>query len=157
MLRNILKSIIKDRMNFDRVIQAYIDEAFELNKSNKSCHLALLLQGHKVISYGFNQMDRQCFRGKTISSLHAEIDCLRKCRPIKDLIRRNYTLVIVKVAKEVDKLYSDSSPCKCCTKFIKGLGFKHVYCTTKEGKIEKINLDEYVPYTRAPSQPRRKR
>lgn len=142
-------------MSFERVIQLYINEALELNANNKSCHLALLLRGHKVMSYGFNQMDRQCFRGKTISSMHAEIDCLRKCRPIRDLFKRNYTLIIVKVSKSDDMLYSDSSPCKCCTKFIKGLGFKHVYCTTKEGTIEKIDLSEYIPYTRELTQPPR--
>jgi len=142
-------------MNFDKIIQCYIDDAIKLNKNNKSCHVALLLRGHKVIHHGYNQMDRQCFRGKNIASLHAEIDCLRKCRPIRDLFRRNYTLVIAKIAKGDDLLYLDSKPCKCCKKFIQGLGFKFVYCTNREGKVEKLHLDEYIPYTRQESKPPR--
>lgn len=131
---------------FLNVIQGYVDNALEFNKNNKSCHVALLLQGKKVVSYGFNQMDRQCFRGKSVLSVHAEIDCLRKCRPIKDIIKRNYTLVIVKLAKDINGTFIASMPCKSCTKFIKGLNFKKVYCSNNQGQIVKINLNEYVPY-----------
>lgn len=132
---------------FENIIQEYADEARKLNKKSKSCHVALLIQGkRKVISYGFNQMDRQCFRGKSIYSLHAEVDCLRKCRPIKDVMKRNYTLVVVKIGKLDTGTYYDSMPCKHCTKFLLGLGFKNIFCSDKHGKIVKINLDKYVPY-----------
>ncbi len=131
---------------FENAIKGYIKEAIELNKHNKSCHVALLMQGKKIVSHGFNQMDRQCFRGKSILSLHAEVDCLRKCRPIKDIIKRNYSLVVVKVSKNDNGIYYDSMPCKHCTKFLLGLGFKNVYCSNKDGKIVKINLGEYIPY-----------
>jgi deoxycytidylate deaminase len=133
-------------MNFDRIIQNFVDEALEFNKDNKSCHVAILMNGRKVISHGYNQMDRQCFRGKSIFSLHAEIDCLRKCRPIRDIMKRNYTLIIVKVAKNKKILYHDSMPCKQCKKFLQGLNFKSVYCSNNEGKIVKVILDDYVPY-----------
>jgi deoxycytidylate deaminase len=134
-------------MSFEKVIRPFIEEALEYNKDNKSCHVAILLQGkHKVISHGFNQMDRQCFRGKSIRSLHAEIDCIRKCRPLKDLLKRNYNLVILKVAKDVNRTFYDSRPCKHCTIFLQGLGFKNVYCSDNNGEIVKINLDEYIPY-----------
>jgi hypothetical protein len=132
---------------FERAIQGFVDEARELNKNNKSCHVALLMQGkRKVISYGFNQMDRQCFRGKSVFSLHAEVDCLRKCRPIKDVMKRNYSLVVVKVAKEEDGKFYDSMPCKYCTKFLLGLGFRSVYCSNSQGKIVKVDLNSYIPY-----------
>lgn len=134
-------------MNFENAIQGFVDEALMFNKENKSCHIALLMNGkHKVISYGFNQMDRQCFRGKSILSLHAEIDCLRKCRPIRDIMRRNYTLVIVKVAREVDTKFYNSMPCKHCKKFLQGLNFKSVFCSNNEGKIVKVVLNDYIPY-----------
>jgi deoxycytidylate deaminase len=133
--------------SFENIIQGYIEEAIELNKYNKSCHVALLMQGkRKVVSYGFNQMDRQCFRGKSVYSLHAEVDCLRKCRPIKDIMKRNYSLVVVKVSKKDDGTYYDSMPCKHCTDFLLGLGFKSVYCSNRDGKIVKVNLDIYIPY-----------
>jgi deoxycytidylate deaminase len=133
---------------FEKAIQGFVKEALELNKNNKSCHVALLMQGkRKVVSHGFNQMDRNCFRGKSVYSLHAEIDCLRKCRPIKDIMKRNYTFVIVKLAKKDDMTYYDSMPCKHCTKFLIGLGFKSVYCSNNQGEIVKINLEKYIPYT----------
>lgn len=131
---------------FERVVQGYVDEAIAANKHNKSCHVALLLQGRKVVSVGFNQMDRQCFRGKSVYSVHAEVDCLRKCRPIRDVMKRNYTLVIAKVAKDADGTFYDSMPCRECTKFLKGLNFKKVYCSNSSGQIVKIDLDSYVPY-----------
>lgn len=135
---------------FENIIQEYIEEARKLNKYNKSCHVALLIQGkRKVISYGFNQMDRQCFRGKSVYSLHAEVDCLRKCRPIKDVMKRNYTLVVVKIGKVDDRILYDSMPCKHCTEFLIGLGFKSVYCSNRDGRIIKVNFDDYVPYNRS--------
>jgi deoxycytidylate deaminase len=131
---------------YDHVVRGYVDEAIAMNKHNKSCHVAILLSGKKVISVGFNQMDRQCFRGKTVHSVHAEVDCLRKCRPIRDIMKRNYTLVVVKVSKDPNGSYYDSMPCKECTKFLKGLNFRKVYCSNNAGQIVKINLNDYVPY-----------
>lgn len=133
--------------SYENIIQIYMNKAREINKHNKSCHLALLLQGkRKVVSYGFNQMDRQCFRGKSVYSLHAEVDCLRKCRPIKDVMKRNYSLVVVKISKKDNNKYYDSMPCKYCTKFLLNLGFKTIYCSNNQGNIVKINLNDYIPY-----------
>lgn len=134
-------------MSFENIIKSFVNDALEYNKDNKSCHVALLMQGkRRVISYGYNQMDRQCFRGKSIYSLHAEIDCLRKCRPIRDIMRRHYTLVIVKVGKDNDGTFHDSMPCKHCKKFLQGLNFKNVFCSNSKGEIVKVNLENYVPY-----------
>jgi len=132
--------------SLERIIQGFITRAIENNKKNKHCHLALLLNKGKVIYHGFNQMDRQYYRGKSTYSLHAEIDCLRKCRPIRDIIKRNYSLVVVKVSRSsVGKLYN-SMPCKCCTDFIRALGFKKIYCSNDEGKIVKVILNNYIPF-----------
>jgi hypothetical protein len=131
-------------MNFDKIIQNYVQEALEHNKYNKSCHIAILLDGKQPISYGFNQMDRQCFRGKAITSLHAEVDCLRKVRPISLIRKKNYKLVVIKISR-LDFKYTDSRPCDCCTKFIKGVGLNYVYCSMKDGEIHKINFNNYIP------------
>lgn len=132
-------------MNFDKIIQNYASEALELNRYNKSCHIAILLHKKKVVSFGYNQMDRQCFRGKAITSLHAEVDCIRKIRPISDISKRNYSLLIIKISR-YDHTYTNSKPCDCCTKFIKGVGINHVYCSNENGEIEKIKLDDsYIP------------
>lgn len=137
-------------MDFINLVQPYIDKAIELNKNKKSCHIALLVcNKNKVISYGFNQMDRGCFRGKKIYSLHAEIDCLRKIRPITKLDNRKYKLVVVKISR-FDKKLTDSRPCDYCTQFIKGVGINSVYCSIESGKIEKINMNNYKPFKICP-------
>jgi deoxycytidylate deaminase len=132
-------------MDFDKIIRTYLQDALTLNKNNKSCHMAFLLHHQKIISHGFNQMDRQCFRGRAITSLHAEIDCIRKIRPLSDINRRNYKMLIIKVSRH-DLKYSNSKPCDCCTKFIKDVGINHIYCSNNNGTIEKIKLDSsYIP------------
>lgn len=140
-----MKMIVNYNKGINRLIHNYIVKARELNKQNKSCHIAILLRGKKIVTYGFNNMDRQCYRGKPIFSMHAEIDCLRKYKPSGSINKRNYTLVVVKVAKLEDKYY-DSMPCKNCTKVILELGIKKLYCSRNNGDIVKINLKEYVPY-----------
>lgn len=144
---------------FDKIVELYMDETFERNRENRACHVAFLLKGKKVIQTGFNQMDRQCFRGKCITSLHAEIDCLRKARPITELIRKNYSLLVINISKEafedddhphrhnnVHSYYKNSKPCSNCTKFLMGLNFKFIYCSNENGEIEKLYLDTYEPY-----------
>lgn len=133
---------------YKNLIRMYADDAINLNKHNKSCHVAILLQGkHRVVSYGFNQMNRMCFRGKSVPSLHAEMDCLRKCRPIREVSSGKNKLLIAKLSKKNDgTTYYNSMPCKRCTEFIKGLNFKKVYCSDQNGDIVKIRLDNYVPY-----------
>lgn len=127
---------------FENIIHRFIDEAFEVNKNSKSCHVAFLLKGrHKVVSYGFNQMDRQFYKGKMTNSLHAEIDCLRKTRNV-----RKYTLVVVKIAKTNTRKYYNSMPCKQCTDYLIDSGFKRIYCSNDQGQIVKIVLNNYTPY-----------
>lgn len=131
---------------FKPTILKYVQEAREMNRTNKSCHIAVLLQGkRKICSYGFNQMDRQCYRGRHVSSLHAEVDCVRKIQHIQQKVQR-YTLIVAKVSKNDDSKMYSSMPCKECTKYLLGLGFKSIYCSTHHGTIVKVRLTKYVPY-----------
>ena len=131
---------------FKHIVLRYMQEARRMNRVNKSCHIAVLLKGkRKICSYGFNQMDRQCYRGKHVSSLHAEVDCVRKmAEPLRAM--RRYTLVVAKVSKNDDSKMYSSMPCKECTKYLLGLGFKSIYCSTHHGTIVKVHLNKYVPY-----------
>jgi deoxycytidylate deaminase len=132
-------------MSYDNIVKQYIDDAIKLNKYKKSCHIALLIKGkNEVLSYGYNQMDRGCFRGKSITSLHAEIDCLRKIRPFTRLCNKKYTLVVVKISRH-DKSFTDSRPCDQCTRYIKSVGINSIYCSNELGHIEKIHMDNYTP------------
>lgn len=133
-------------MNYQNIIYRYIEDAIELNRHKKSCHIAILVKRkNEVISYGFNQMERGCFRGKKITSLHAEIDCLRKIRPVTRLDNKKLTLVVVKISR-YDMSFTDSRPCDCCTNYIKGVGINTIYCSTESGSIEKININNYNPF-----------
>ena len=142
--------------HFKPTVLKYVQEARDLNRFNKSCHIAVLMQGtRKVCSYGINQMERQYYRGRHVSSLHAEIDCVRKCKSIDGKRKRRsqttstahgYTLIVAKVSKNDNNKFYSSMPCKDCTRFLLEHGFKKIYCTTYEGAIVKVRLDDYVPY-----------
>lgn len=137
-------------MNFEKLVRVYVEEAIKLNKYKKSCHIALLIyKKNKVISYGFNQMDRCYFRGRKICSLHAEIDCLRKIKPTVKLENKKYKLVVVKISRYDLKL-TDSRPCDFCTQYIKRVGINSVYCSMESGEIKKIDMDSYIPYKICP-------
>lgn len=140
--------MIKMNSSFEKLLDKYAEKALYKNRYNKACHVAFLLKNRKVpIKIGYNQMERQCFQGQEITSLHAEIDCLRQCRSIK---AKNYTFLVVNISKDIKDgkiKYKDSRPCIHCTKFLKEVGFKHIYCSNSEGVIEKLSLSLYDPYT----------
>lgn len=129
--------------NFDCIVSKYRETA--LNPENRSCHVAFLLKGKKILHVGFNQMNRNYYEGQSVTSLHAEIDCLRKIRYNKI---KKYDILIVNINKDSsnNKLYKDSRPCKHCTDYLLKKGYKHVFCSTHNGVIEKLNLKEYDPY-----------
>lgn len=58
------------------VIEKYIDKVYCEEK--KQSHAAFLFSGKKIVSVGLNQYNRQSFRGKYVSSVHAEMNCLVK-------------------------------------------------------------------------------
>jgi deoxycytidylate deaminase len=130
---------------FDYIVNKYRSDA--LNNDNRSCHIAFLLKGRKILHVGLNQMNRNYFEGQSCTSLHAEIDCIRKSRFNKTNITK-YDILIVNINKDVtsDKMYKDSRPCKHCTAYLRKMGFKSVFCSTNNGIIEKLKLSGYEPY-----------
>ncbi len=129
--------------HYDTIVNKY--KQFAMNPESRSCHIAFLLKGKKMLHIGLNQMNRNYYEGQTVTSLHAEIDCLRKIRHNKI---KKYNILVVNINKASDdKLYKDSRPCKHCTDYLIKKGFKHIFCSTHNGIIEKINLKDYKPYT----------
>jgi deoxycytidylate deaminase len=131
---------------YDIIVNKYKQHALKTN--SRSCHIAFLLKGKKILHFGLNQMNRNYYEGKSITSLHAEIDCLRKLGNNKI---KNYSILVVNLIKDnskntTDTLYKDSRPCANCTSYLIKKGFKHVLCSTQNGIIEKINLKDYKPY-----------
>jgi len=133
-------------MNFDRIqnFDYCVEKAIEHNKSFKSCHVAFLIRSNKIISYGYNRMDRNCYNGKFVTSVHAEVDCLRKY--VKNLNKCKF--IVIKIDRTCDsfRIYRDSRPCDCCTKFIDNKGIKNFYASTEDGCIKKFFLNTYEPF-----------
>lgn len=130
--------------HYDTIVNKY--KQYAMNPESRSCHIAFLLKGKKMLHIGINQMNRNYYKGKAVTSLHAEIDCIRK---IKNHKIKKYSILVVNINKDSNKskMYKDSRPCKHCTEYLLKRGFKHVFCSTHTGLIEKINLKDYDPYT----------
>lgn len=131
-------------MNFERIVNLFLEDALDCNKNEKSCHMAILMNGkNKIYSHGFNQMDRHYFQGKCVTSLHAEVNCLSRIK-IKTNNLKKYKLLVIKVSRH-DMSFTDSRPCDICTELIREIGIKKVYCSNKNGTIEKLNMNNYIP------------
>lgn len=65
---------------YDEILSSYNVSAYDSEK--KQSHVAFLLNGKKVVAVGYNQYHRNSFNGCRISSLHAEIDCIRQLKGI---------------------------------------------------------------------------
>lgn len=117
----------------------HIYDSLNKNKKEKSCHIAVLFKNKSMIYVGHNQMNRQFYNGKMITSLHAEIDCIRKIKKH----RKCNKLFVVKISKKstIDNIILyDSRPCVNCTNTLLNKGFKYVYCSDETGNIIKFIL-----------------
>jgi deoxycytidylate deaminase len=74
--------------------------------------------------------------GKKITSLHAEVACLKNIK-----IRKKYRLLVLKYNKK--GLLVDSKPCSHCKGAIMEKGFKEVYYSTgNEEEIVKTKMKD---------------
>jgi deoxycytidylate deaminase len=124
----------------------YLEDGLLYNKDNRVCHIAFLLKGKKMVRIGYNQMHRNYYNRKVITSLHAEVDCIRKLTGCKNYNR--YSILVINIYKGRNNSvhFKDSRPCKDCTNFLKEKGYKNIFCSTEKGIIEKINFNSYDPY-----------
>lgn len=111
------------------------------SKEKKQSHVAFLLSGKKVLSIGLNDYYHQSLNGKRISSLHAEINCLRKYFKKHIKIKRDkYKLLVVNV-NSIGNL-KNSSPCHYCAQELLRMGFTKVYYSNDDGVIVKKKITE---------------
>lgn len=87
---------------------------------------------------GFNDPQRQKVDGKTCTSLHAEVACLRNVKNPK-----KFRILVVNIG-ENGKL-KNSTPCYYCKKYLEERGVTSIYCSMDNGKIEKIKIKDIHP------------
>ena len=105
----------------------------------------------KAVAKGINN-DRSTHSGKFCSSTHAEKQAVenwkkiykgKNSRALKKIARRSEIFIIRKSRKTGGFCYS--SPCRDCTKMLKGFGFKSAVYSDDDGGFKRINLRKTKP------------
>lgn len=102
-------------------------------------HIACLVNGQRLVSYSTNDYNRQYVNRKKTTSLHAEQGCVKNHKRIK-----GFKLVVFRFDKTGN--LCNSSPCSACKKALLGKGIRFIFCSNKDGVIEKLKLDNIEPY-----------
>ena len=63
-------------MKFESILSLYLEDTYK--KEKKQSHQAFLLYGNKLVYSEHNEYDRYILRGERMSSLHAEMNCVRR-------------------------------------------------------------------------------
>lgn len=127
-------------------------ELSKFSENSRHMHLgAVAVLNNKVISRGFNKNKTDPLQAKYSkylgideskivfkSSIHAEIDCLKKIYNDKDIPWSKVKIYVYRSLKTKD--YGLARPCVSCMQFIKDLGIRHVYYTTNIGFGHEILL-----------------
>lgn len=111
-------------------------------------HIAYLLKGKKCIQTACNDYERCYHNGKPIASLHAEVHLLHKSfRKNKSAILKGkgMDILVIRVDKTTGRI-CNSIPCSACKTHLLSHGFKHIYCSTGYGEIEKLKLSTLREY-----------
>lgn len=118
-------------MNIDSLLESAKEKQLESN-----CRfpmVAFLLRNGKPISYGVN---KKGFRG---SSIHAEMDCLKKVR-FQKRRAKNATMFIARYMK--NGRTGLAKPCSNCLEVLKSMGIKRVAWTTKNQTVEIARIED---------------
>jgi deoxycytidylate deaminase len=118
-------------MNIDSLLESVKDKQLESN-----CRVpmvAFLLRNGKPISYGVN---KKGYRG---SSIHAEMDCLKKVR-FQKRRAKNATMFIARFMKNGKT--GLAKPCSNCLEILKTMGIKSVAWTTRKQTVEIARIED---------------
>lgn len=95
-------------------------------------HFSFLIQRNKIVTFGMNRRSSPLthlgFESHT--KMHSEIDVCYKAKGIMDK-SQDFEVVNVRLTK--GNRIKESSPCKCCYAFLKHLGCKRIWFTTRMG------------------------
>jgi deoxycytidylate deaminase len=112
----------------------------EKKSINRYNHIACLARGKKIIHIAQNDYNRQLSDGKVITSLHAEINCVKKYK--NNL--KNLKLIILRFTS--DGRLCESRPCSACKNYLISRGLSRIYCSTESGSIEKFKPEDIIEY-----------
>ena len=92
-------------------------------------HFSFVIQNGKIVEWGTNR------KGSSISYLgylpyqkiHSEVDAYSKARGIMDK-RYSFDIINIRLGKKNQLL--PSSPCKCCSAYLRHLGCKSIWFST---------------------------
>lgn len=109
------------------------------HQTKRYCHVACLVKGKRIINIAKNDYTRQFSGGQLNTSLHAEINCVKQVRDLK-----NYRLIVLRFTS--DGKLRDSKPCHSCKMYLMNRGLSHVFCSTENGVIQKLRLESIIAY-----------
>jgi len=133
---------------------ANIALAIEMAKKSKMDlrHGAVLFTGSpdtgKVFSTGYNQnitSKIKCFSLNHLCAIHAEMDCLLKCRNIFSFrktpkeTRRKFNMIVIRLKQDG---LGESKPCALCHNFLKKFRIKKVYYSTSSGNVIMMKVND---------------
>jgi deoxycytidylate deaminase len=130
---------LADKTKYENIIN--ILRSMCMNATCRYSHVACIVKGKKLVSYSRNDYSRQCFNGKYISSLHAEIACMRN---IPDL-RKGMKVIVLRYSKGTGKL-CDSRPCNTCKEYLTSKGLTSIYCSNEDGHVVKYRIKDLPVY-----------
>lgn len=101
-------------------------------------HFSFLIQKNKIVCFGTNRaasaLTNLGFDDYT--KMHSEVDVCRKAKGIMDK-GSDFEIVNVRLTKR--NHIKTSHPCKCCYAFLKHLGCKRIWFTTRVGNFAAIS------------------
>jgi tRNA(Arg) A34 adenosine deaminase TadA len=97
-------------------------------------HFTFIVQSDKLIEWGANRKSQaMTFLGyKKHTKRHSEVDAFLKA---KGLLDKNKCFEVVNVRLSKQNEIRISSPCSCCSQFLKNIGCKKIWFTTDMGEF----------------------
>lgn len=117
-------------------------KAYELNtpkhpEYENYIHFSFLIRNNEIVNYGMNKKAEPfTYLGyPSYSKMHSEVDVYFRSRP---RLRKDDEFEIVNIRLSRDGRIRNSTPCNCCSEFLKKLGCKTIYFTVDSGEFARI-------------------
>ena len=126
----------------------YMEIAGDVAKNSTSHYLhgCVIVKGGVIISTGYNNYSKGKYR--SIHSMHAEMDAIRKLPPLYKSRMISIDLIIIRINKE--GLLRNSAPCCKCLEHLSRMNSKtkyrlrHIYYSTASGGIIKEKFTDLL-------------
>ena len=110
----------------------------KIDERSKSKHVSFVLQGRKIISYGYNDgwhsHPISARLNVRYAAKHSELSAIIKTRWRIDKLKK---LTLVNLRFRRDGSLGMSKPCEFCQTMLDSFGIKDIWYTNSSGKFEK--------------------